>query len=479
MKSVMQEAAARQQSPNGDECAATAQPEPAQSDVAMSGAGGVFEEAAPSAKDAAVAKDVAASPTGPMQLPAPPPPPASTAPESNGAAHSAVSSNPREAAKYEPGNVQISTEADALRAQAASQHGGLAAARALGDRLLGAPLRDSSQLVRSSLFSLVSSVARAPGSVLGRTASSGAASRSGSVAQSPAAAASGGLAPDPAASMASNAAVTSAVSRAESVGPSPTPSPAAGLEVVLATAPSASDQRSVIQIVISATADAGRPVRIAMSISAVARDGAAAASAAAAGAAPQAAEAYRPAARAGFGGWLGRGGGGAPPTPPSAVPTAADQPVSPPAAHVHRQLSLPSASERIGSFFRRGGAVTAPAPATDAGEASQPSAGRSPTPQHAAAEAKASGLEQANVQVTADNAAVEPHKMPARPINASAAGPAAERPALAAGPQPKLSVAALSAPPATSPLRGKPEPEERRKLRVAVQMAAQLRQVIT
>ena len=458
------------------------QPEESQPTADKSAPIGTHEDAVVNTTAAVGCHSDAATPTGPAQL-LPPPFAGHTAENSNAPAAAALTRDPSGGMRHADGNVQISTEADALRAQAASQQqphgGGLAAARAFGDRLLGAPLRDSSELVRSGLFSLVSTVARAPGAVLGRgsSAGSGAASRKTPDTQSQPA--TGGLVPAAGASEVRDAAVIGAASRPGSATAAAAAEPTAGLEAEPASSRDASTERQAIEVTVSATADSDRPVRIFMAVSSFAAEGPATGCAAAPGnsAAPQAAEAYRPAARGGFGSWLGRGGGGAPSSPPSAVLAAGEKPDSPPTAPAQRQPSLPSASARIGSFFRRGGSNAAPAADTNtkAGEFTQPFA----APKVAAATGEASGEEQANGQAAASIAAQNPPSTPASPaaVGASANGPSCERPIVSANASAEVHTAARSIPAASSALRGKLEPDERRKLRVGLQMAAQLRQV--
>ena len=477
----VQEALVGQPTASGAASSASSQPQQAQPDADKPVATVAEEELTPSSSAAAEAQTSAASPTGPPQL-LPPPFPGHTAAENDEpAAAAAVNRDPSDGAKHTEGNVQISTEADALRAQAATQqqHGGFAAARAFRDRLLGAPLRDPSELVRSGLFSLVSTVARAPGSVLGRTASSagGAASPKPSNAQSPTAKV--GLTPAAAASKATDV-FGAPITRPGSGTAAAAVEPTAGPGKVPASSKGPSMRSPAIEVTVSATANADRPVRIAISVSPVAEEGPASGSAPAAGssAAPQAAEAYRPAARIGLGGWLGRGSGGwAPPSPPSALPAAINKPHSPPAAPVQRQPSLPSASARIGSFFRRGGPGAAPASEPKVGEVSQPSATQALN--DVAATDKASSEGQAVSQAAANIPAQKAPSTPASPAatEAPAKAPPAERSAVSTNTFPVVSGAAASPVPAASPSRGKLEPDERRKLRVALQMAAQLRQV--
>ena len=476
----MQAASEEQSTASGAVSAAPAQAVQTEEDAARSAVRGVNDEAAPSTAAGAEAQSDAAPPCGAAQLPSPSAL-AHTAKESDEAAPAVLTRNLSEGANQMEGNVRISTEADALRAQAASQQqqqhgGGFAAARAFGDRLLGAPLRDSSELVRSGLFSLVSSVARAPRSVLGRTASaSSAALRKPADAQSPTA--KGGLVPK-----APDAAMIGAATETGSAAAAADVKPTAGPEAVPASSGGASIlQGPSIEVTISATADADRPVCIAMSVRPADEEGPGTGSAAARGnsAAPQAAEAYRPANRIGLGGWLARGGGAAPPSPPSAVPAAAEkQADSPPAAPVQRQVSLPSASARIGSFFRRGASGAAPA-VEKAGEAVQPAATQTPASQGAAPADEASSQGQSASQAPASLAAEGPPGTPALAAGteASANGPSAEHSAVSPTTTSVVSGPTHSPVPAASPSRGKLDPDERRKLRVALQMAAQLRQV--
>jgi len=467
--------------------AASLRPEDTQLTADKSAATGTQEDAALDAPAAAESEHNAVSSTGPAQL-LPPPFAGHTSADSAEPAAAMLTRSPSEGAKHAIGNVRISTEADALRAQAAAQQqqqhgGGFAAARAFGDRLLGAPLRDSSELVRSGLFSLVSSVARAPGSVLGRTASSvsSAMAHKTPEAQSPTAPIQGGLAAAAVASKAPDAAGIGAASRPGSATAATDVKPTAGPAAVSVSSRGTFTKAPAVEVTVSATADADRPVRIAMSVRLADKESPATGSSAPASnsAGPQAAEAYRQSTRVGLGGWLGRGGGGVPPSPPSAAPAAAEkQADSPPAASVQRQPSLPSASARIGSFFRRGAPGVAPAAET-AGGAVQPAATQAPASQGVVPADKASNQGQTSDQIPASTAAEEPPGTPASvaAAEASANSPSAERSAVSATSTSVVSGAASSPLPAASPSRGKLDPDERRKLRVALQMAAQLRQV--
>ena len=432
----MQEAAEKRSmssSPAGDrQASALEQGQVATDDPPASIAGDERGSVASSGHDASMAVDGAIQRADSIQLPVQPSA-LSTANSSDSpeqrAAVSASGSVPNQ------GNVRISTEADALRAQAAAQRGGgLAAARAFGDRLLGAPLRDSSEVIRSGLFSLVSSVARAPGSVLGRTASNGTAA--------------------------------AAVTQEPPVRTPPADVPSASAPAAALASGGATADKCAVACTILASLDAERPVRVAIAVRSAEDQKAATTSSSAA---PRAAEIPKPPAR-GTGGWFGRGAAVQSPSP--ALTAAERQPINPPVSPpAERQPSLPAATSRIGSFFRRGGAVPPPPQDGPARTAAQASG----TTQNSAAAAPSSSAAAVQSAFAGD----EPRHKPAKPETnaadqrqsaASDAAPGTGLPDSAAASRPKT--------PSALQLRGDLKPDERRKLRVALQMAAQLRQAI-